>query len=98
MRDIDGGFPTDSSPYTEEYDYLSDSDLEDGSSCSEVDEEEPPKDSAGDPQERIEDADSAKPLPVALASPPPCSSTVEITDSQEDNRSATLYIVILGFN
>ena len=30
LRDIDRGFPPDSHPYTEEYDYLSDSDLEGG--------------------------------------------------------------------
>ena len=29
MRDIYGEFPSDSHPYTEDYDYLSDSDLED---------------------------------------------------------------------
>lgn len=29
IRDINEGFPSDSSPYTESYDYLSDSDLED---------------------------------------------------------------------
>jgi len=28
-RDINGAFPSDSSPYTDDYDYLSDSDLED---------------------------------------------------------------------
>ena len=33
-RDINVEFPSDSHPYTEYYDYLSDSDLEDGSSCS----------------------------------------------------------------
>ena len=31
-RDINGGFPTDTLPYTESYDYLSDSDLEDDES------------------------------------------------------------------
>ena len=35
MRDINGEFPSDSHPYTEYYDYISDSDLEGGSSCSE---------------------------------------------------------------
>jgi len=34
-RDIDEEFPSDSHPYTEYYDYLSDSDLEDESSYSE---------------------------------------------------------------
>ena len=29
MRDINDGFPSDSLPYTDSYDYLSDSDLED---------------------------------------------------------------------
>lgn len=41
MRDIDEGFPLDSVPYTECYDYMSDSDLEDEFSCFEEDEEKP---------------------------------------------------------
>ena len=40
-RDINGGFPSDSDPYAEHYDYLSDSDLEDESSYSEEEDEEP---------------------------------------------------------
>ena len=43
MRDISGEFPSDSDPYTEHYDYLSDSDLEDGSSCSEDEHVEAPE-------------------------------------------------------
>jgi len=43
-RDIDGGFPSGSLSYTDDYDYLSDSDLEDGSSCSEEEDEGPPED------------------------------------------------------
>ena len=43
MRDINGEFPSESHPYTEDYDYLSDSDLEDGSSHSE-------EESAGAPE------------------------------------------------
>ena len=42
-RDINGESPSDSHPYTEHYDYLSDSDLEDGSSCSEEEYVEAPK-------------------------------------------------------
>jgi len=43
MTDIRRGFPSDSNPYTEQYDYLSDSNLEDadGSSLSEGEDEEP---------------------------------------------------------
>lgn len=44
MRDINEGFPPDSTPYTEYYDYTSDSDLEDESSGSEEDEENPCED------------------------------------------------------
>ena len=40
-RDIDEEFPSDSDPYTGHYDYQSDSDLEDDSSWSEEEEEEP---------------------------------------------------------
>jgi len=40
-RDINEGFPSDSHPYTEHYDYLSDSDLEDESYRSEEEDEEP---------------------------------------------------------
>ena len=35
IRDINDGFPPDSHPYAEHYDYLSDSDLEDESPCAE---------------------------------------------------------------
>jgi len=42
-RDINGGFPSESHPYTEDYDYLSDSDLEDGSCCSEEEYAEAPE-------------------------------------------------------
>jgi hypothetical protein len=41
LRNINEGFPPDSTPYTEHYDYLSDSDLEDDYACSEEDEEKP---------------------------------------------------------
>ena len=47
-KDISGGFPSGSDPYTEHYDYPSDSDLEDGSSCSE--------------EEYVEFAESSVPL------------------------------------
>ena len=43
-RDINEGFPPDSIPHTEYYDYLSDSDLEDESSYSEEGEERPCED------------------------------------------------------
>ena len=40
-RDINEGFPSESNPYADQYDYLSDSDLEDESLCSEGEGEEP---------------------------------------------------------
>ena len=40
-KDINDGFPSASPSFTDDYDYASDSDLEDGSSVSEKDEEEP---------------------------------------------------------
>ena len=43
IREINGNFPSDSYTYTEDYDYLSDSDLEDGSGCSEEERTEAPE-------------------------------------------------------
>ena len=40
IRDINEGFPADSEPHTESYDYLSDSDLEEESSFSREGEDE----------------------------------------------------------
>lgn len=42
-RNINDGFPSDSLPHTEDYDYLSDSDLEDESFCSGEDETNAPQ-------------------------------------------------------
>jgi hypothetical protein len=39
IRDIDEGFPSDSVPFTESYEYSSDSDLEDEPPCSEEDDD-----------------------------------------------------------
>ena len=54
-RDINEGFPPDSHPCTEEYDYLSDSDLEDGSSWSDEEDEEL-SEADCDPQQMYRDA------------------------------------------
>ena len=52
-KDIDGGCPSDSHPYTDDYDYLSDSDLEDGHSYSEEEEEGLPEDDGSEPPVRV---------------------------------------------
>ena len=65
MRDINGEFPTDSHPYTEDYDYLSDSDLEDGEEDAETPEDDDPEVSLG-PQ----DSDSQVTLTTPLKRPP----------------------------
>lgn len=57
MRDLDEGFPSDSVPFTESYEYSSDSDLEDECPCSGEDDEQPPN-----PQ------DSDSQVPAVLAS------------------------------
>ena len=48
MRDINEGFPSDAVPHTEDYDYLSDSDLGDEPSCYE---DEEPLEDDGTPEE-----------------------------------------------
>ena len=78
MTDINEGFPSDAVPRTEYYDYLSDSDLEDGDYCSE-DEESPHEDGGtksppeeDDPESPgdLHDADSLIP-PTAISEDPP---------------------------
>jgi len=80
--DISGGFPSDSSPYAEQYDYLSDSDLEDAdeSSLSEGEDEEPPE---GEPK-------SKQGLGDAPTSDPP--SPAETSKAQSDNRSTSFAV------
>jgi len=63
MKDIDGGFPSDSHPYTEDYDYLSDSDLEDESSYSGEEYAEAVEN--GDPEMPSSPHDSSSQVPPA---------------------------------
>ena len=62
MRDIEGEFPSDSHPYTEHYDYLSDSDLEDEPSCSEEEYAEAPEDDDPGMPLSLQGSDSRVPL------------------------------------
>ena len=87
LRDIDGGFPPDSHPYTEDYDYFSDSDLEDGPSCSRKDEEEPREDNSGNPQREVVNVpDSQNPETVTPNTPPPCPPSDKAIEAQNDTR------------
>ena len=54
-RDINEGFPSDTHPYTESYDYLSDSDLEDDES------EEPYDDNDSDSKDPAEASENPQP-------------------------------------
>jgi len=76
MKDIDGEFPSDSHPYTEDYDYPSDSDLEDESSYSEEENTGAPE--SGDPEMRPspQDSDLQVPLAEPLEHPPQPPSDV----------------------
>lgn len=74
MRDINDGFPSRSRPHVEDYEYLSDSDLEDVWSFSE-DEEEPHAGGCG--PNKNQDNTHAQTLPAdALNRPPLPSSSV----------------------
>ncbi|KAF9650003.1 hypothetical protein BDM02DRAFT_1689338 [Thelephora ganbajun] len=84
--DINGGFPSDSHPYTEDYDHLSDSDLEDASSCFEENEEEPREDS-NDNSPRLEDAlDPQTSQTTTSDNPPPHPSSAETSEAQTNHR------------
>jgi len=87
-RDINGEFPTDSYPYTEHYDYLSDSDLEDGSCCSEEEYAEAPE--SGDPElfSRLRDPDSQIPSKTPFDHLPQPSGGVR--EVQNDERLAPI--------
>jgi len=82
-RDIDGGFPFDSRPYADDYEYLSDSDLEDGPSCSEEEDKEPPEDGGPELPSNLRDSRPQVPLaPLSggLPRPPPDGSNVQNDD------------------
>ncbi|KAF9650016.1 hypothetical protein BDM02DRAFT_1689999 [Thelephora ganbajun] len=98
--DINGGFPPDSHPYTEDYDYLSDSDLEDTSSCFEESEEEPHEDS-DDNSPRLEDAPDPQTSQTTTSdNPPPHPSSAEtiaiIRDVAAVTFEAVLYFLYTG--
>ncbi|KAF9779859.1 hypothetical protein BJ322DRAFT_1113175 [Thelephora terrestris] len=83
LRHINDGFPSDSHPYTEDYDYLSDSDLEDGSSCLGEDPEEADDVNS---QQILENAEVAQPA-VSNSLPP---APLELNKAQDHNRSTPL--------
>ena len=87
LRDIGGGFPPDSDPYIEDYDYLSDSDLEDGSSHSE--DEEGLQDGSGSWQQGLDGArDPESPQAIVPNNPPSRPLLVETTEVQNNDRSS----------
>ena len=79
-KDIRSGFPTELSPYTEDYDYMSDSDLEDG--------EDEPNDEGGLNLQRpgdMEDIHNSHSDASHNPSPPP--SSIGAVDAQNDRSS-----------
>ena len=84
-RDITGGFPSDSHPYTDDYDYLSDSDLEDEPPCSEG--EGPQEDGDGDSQQRLEHTSNPQTSQTIVPdNPSPSPSLDEISEAQQNDR------------
>ena len=88
-RDINEGFPSDSDPYAEHYEYLSDSDLEDEKSCS----EEEGEGEGGDDesreddrlsQQRLEDTPGPTTLPTVVSDPP---SSIGTSAARNNDRS-----------
>ena len=88
MKDINEEFPSDSNPYTEVYDYLSDSDLEDELSCSEEEYAEAPE--SDDPQlsSSPQDPDSQEPSTTPLEHPPQPSP--DVSEVQNNDRLAPI--------
>jgi hypothetical protein len=84
VRDINGEFPSDSNPYTEHYDYLSDSDLEDESSCSEEEDDEPSEDDRNSRQS-VENAPDPKSPKTPVSDPPPPRRMSAETSRRNDN-------------
>ena len=78
-RDINGEFPSDSPSYTEDYDYLSDSDLEEG-------DEEPPEDHRNS-QKRSNDAlDQRTPQTAISDASPQYPSSGEANEARDNSR------------
>ena len=92
-RDINAEFPSESLPYTEVYDYLSDSDLEDEGSCSEEEyieapESDNPESSSPSSQAQVQDPDLHEPSTAPSEHPPqPSPETVE---AEDDDRLASI--------
>lgn len=86
MKDINDGFPPDSHSYTEDYDYMSDSDLED-EPFSEEGEAEPNEGGSGPTQGPENAKDTKSPQTDVSNSPPSCPSSVEAIGAQDDKRS-----------
>ena len=81
-RDINDGFPAHSHPYADEYDYMSDSDLEDG--CSSSGEDEELHENCGSQNENREDT-----LPTNVpTSPPPPPSPVEANEEAQNDKKS----------
>ena len=87
-RDINEDFPFDSDPYSEHYDYQSDSDLEDGSSFSEEEEEEP-LEGRRDSQQRLEDAPDLETSQIVASNLP---LPVETSEAHNGHRSTPFII------
>jgi len=77
MKDINGGFPSDSHLFTDDYEYLSDSDLED---------EEPQEDGGRDPRQRRKDAPDPQTSQTTVSDSPLSRSSVEASEVQNDDR------------
>ena len=87
-RDINGEFPSDSHPYTEHYDYLSDSDLEDGSSCFDEESAEAPE--SDDPELPSSPRGSDSQAPSTTSSDNPQQPSADISKVQDDDRLAPI--------
>ena len=85
-RDINEGFPSDSDPYAEHYEYLSDSDLEDGSSYSSGEDEEP-LEGERDSQRVSEDVSDTE---MSQTDVPDLPSLVEMSGAQNGHKSTRL--------
>lgn len=96
-RNVDEAFPSESDPYAEHYDYLSDSDLEDEYSCSE--EEDRGEESLEDDrvsQQRLEGTPGSTTSQIVVSGPP---SSAEANAAQNNDRSisfATEYCPIFS--
>jgi len=90
-KDVNGGFPSESEPYTDHYDYLSDSDLEDDYSCSEEENEKLQENVNRSSQERPDDPlYQQTPQTIVSDEPQPSLLSLKTSDTSFDARSTTL--------